>query len=848
MHERRICIHGHFYQPPRENAWLEAIERQDSALPYHDWNERVADECYGPNAHARILSEKGLIERIVNNYASISFNFGPTLLEWLQRKDQDVYRAILEADRLGQARFGGHGSAMAQAYNHAILPLCNARDRRTQVRWGVADFEHRFGRTPEGMWLPETAVCVPTLEELAAAGIKFTILEPRQAARVRRIGEKTWHDLAEGDLDPTMAYRCALPSGAAIALFFYDGPISRAIAFEGLLNKGENLYGRLRGAFDDRRDHAQLVHIATDGESYGHHHRHGEMALAYAIKLIEDDPSVKLANYGQFLELHPPTHEIQIRERTAWSCAHGLGRWERDCGCNSGAHPGWNQKWRAPLRKGLDDLRDALAPVFEGAVAGLLRDPWVARDAYIDVMLERSPTRLERFLAQQATRRLDPAERTRVLEGLEMQRHLQLMQASCGWFFDDIGGIETVQLLQYAARAVQLGQRLAQRDLAHRLAGRDFEQPLLATLEQAKSNDPAVGDGRRIWERQIAPARVDLAKVAAHHGVGMLFREYPKVANVYCYTVERLAAETREAGEARLVVGHVRVTSNIVQDSGEFGFAVLYFGGHNLTGGAHPWPGEAQHQAMRDGLIAAFERADLPEVIRCLDQSFEAATYSLRSLFKDDQHWVLERMLASTTSEIEEAYRQIHDRHVPLMRFMKDLGLPTPPAIQAAAEFALGSMLRAELEREEPDLARVGELLDQATEERVRLDAAGLEYPVRRSLEHLMGRFSHDPSNLGLLRRCLEMVALLDRFPFKVDLAQAQNFCYRVMENQHAQQWRRAKTDSTARQWVEAFQALGKALWVRVQAAETPAAKAKRQADGAMLARKAGQEDSRDSS
>ncbi|HEY2321618.1 MAG TPA: glycoside hydrolase, partial [Thermoanaerobaculia bacterium] len=323
---RFIAVHGHFYQPPRENPWLEAVETQDTAHPYHDWNERITFECYAPNASARILDDSDRILRIVNNYATMSFNFGPTLLSWLEVHAPETYAAIIDADRASRARFSGHGSAIAQAYNHIIMPLANARDRRTQVQWGIRDFEHRFGRKPEGMWLPETAVDTDTLEVLAAAGIRFTILEPGQAR--------------EAGIDPTMAYRCNLPSGRSIAIFFYDGPISRAVAFENLLARGEFLANRLAGAFDPSRTHDQLVNIATDGETYGHHHRYGDMALAYALHYIEERELATLTNYGEYLEKHPPVHEVEIRENTAWSCAHGVERWRSDCGCSTGGQAG----------------------------------------------------------------------------------------------------------------------------------------------------------------------------------------------------------------------------------------------------------------------------------------------------------------------------------------------------------------------------------------------------------------------------------------------------------------------------------------------------------------------------
>src|SRR3954470_9347917 len=422
MRIRFICIHGHFYQPPRENPWLEAVETQDSAHPYHDWNERITAECYGPNASSRILDARDRIVQIVNNYASISFNFGPTLLSWLEQREPDVYAAIIDADRVSRDRFGGHGSAMAQAYNHMILPLANERDKRTQVHWGAIDFERRFGRRPEGMWLPETAVDVDSLEALAEEGIAFTILEPHQALRWRKIGDDDWTEHA-GAIDPTMPYRCNLPSGRSIDLFFYDGPISRAVAFERLLGRGEDLAHRLLGAFEEGRTHPQLVNIATDGETYGHHHRNGDMALAYALDYINEQKLSRIANYGQFLAEVPPTHEVEIVENTAWSCSHGLGRWESDCGCSTGGE-GWNQQWRTPLRDALDWLRDECIAIFETRGSAMLRDPWDARDDYIDVVLDRSDGSLERFLAKHAR-----AESNTVtsLDLLEMQRNAMLM-------------------------------------------------------------------------------------------------------------------------------------------------------------------------------------------------------------------------------------------------------------------------------------------------------------------------------------------------------------------------------------------------------------------------------------
>src|ERR687897_141276 len=373
--ERYVCIHGHFYQPPRENAWLETVELQDSAYPYHDWNQRITAECYAPNSVARILDDQGRIVQLVNNYSRISFNFGPTLLQWLENNEPEVYEAILSADRLSMQKFAGHGSAIAQPYNHIILPLASQRDRRTQVLWGIGDFERRFKRRPEGIWLPETAVDLETLEILAEEGIRFTILAPHQASRVRRTGARLWQDVTGARIDPTRPYSQQLPSGKSIGLFFYDGPIARAVAFEGLLTRGDHFADRLIGAFSDQRSWPQLVHIATDGESYGHHHRFGDMALAYALNQIESKKLAQLTNYGEYLERHPPTQEVEIIEKSSWSCFHGIDRWWSNCGCNTGGHPNWDQEWRTPLRDALDWLRDSLSKPFETHAGKFLKDP-----------------------------------------------------------------------------------------------------------------------------------------------------------------------------------------------------------------------------------------------------------------------------------------------------------------------------------------------------------------------------------------------------------------------------------------------------------------------------------------
>lgn len=500
--ERYICIHGHFYQPPRENPWLEVVERQDSAYPYHDWNERITEECYASNATSRVLSEKKQIVKISNNYAKISFNFGPTLLSWLEEKFPSVYQAILQADKESSQRFEGHGNAIAQAYNHTILPLSNSRDKYTQIVWGIADFVQRFQRQPQGLWLPETAVDLESLAILADQGIKFTILAQHQAKRIRQLGSDAWHEIQHGQIDPTIPYLLKLPHDRSIAIFFYDGAVSQAVAFSVLLNKGETLAESLMKIFDEHRHHAQLAHIATDGETYGHHHPHGNMALAYALDHIETENLAKLTNYSQFLQKFPPPMEVEIIENSSWSCIHGIERWRSACGCHSGGKSDWHQQWRAPLRETFDWLRDQLIEVYQTYASPFFNDPWEARNAYIQVVLQRrSPKILQQFFNKTASRELTDMERQSALCLLEMQRHAMLMYTSCGWFFDELSGIETLQVIRYATRATQLAEKF--------LGKNTLEKTFSEKLAQAKSNLQTHGDGHELFEKIIKPCKLD---------------------------------------------------------------------------------------------------------------------------------------------------------------------------------------------------------------------------------------------------------------------------------------------------------------------------------------------------
>jgi (1->4)-alpha-D-glucan 1-alpha-D-glucosylmutase len=813
--ERYVCIHGHFYQPPRENPWLEAVELQDSAYPFHDWNDRITAECYAPNTVSRVLDSENRIITMVNNYSRMSFNFGPTLLAWMEVNSPETYQAILEADRASMQRFSGHGSALAQAHNHLILPLANRRDKYTQIIWGIRDFEHRFGRKPEGMWLPEAAVDVESLDIMAESGIAFTILAPHQADRVRALTDRSWVDASGGRIDPTMAYELRLPSGRSITIFFYDGPISRAVAFEGLLSNGERFANRLLSGFNDTRAWPQLVHIATDGETYGHHHKHGDMALAYATQYLEENHLARITNYGEYLEMYPPTHEVQIINDSSWSCVHGIERWRGDCGCNSGMRQGWQQAWRAPLRDAMNWLRDTLAPKYDEALRDLTGNPWAARNDYIDVILKRhSAEAQERFLSQHASRALSDDERIRVLKLLEMQRQTMLMFTSCGWFFDELSGIETVQIIQYAGRAIQLAKEVfGDNDLN----GHGIETGFLERIEKAKSNIPSHKDGRQIYDQFVKPAMVDLPKVGAHYAVSSLFQPYQEKAKVYCYEVATEDYRAFETGNTRLVIGRATVSSDITTERDHLSFAVLHFGDHSLESGVRQFVNEESYQVMVQEVTEAFARADLARAIRLLDKHFEEMTYSLKLLFRDEQRKILNTILESNLSEAEAAFRQVYEQRAPLMRFLTEQGVPIPQALHTAAEFVLNTNLRRVFADEEMDLERISLLLDEANSWHVTLDSAGLSHVLTRTLENMMSRFRRERSALPLLANLARAVNLARTLPFEVDLWKVQNTYYEMMQQDCSEFATNCDIDDgITTEWIEHFSALGRELGMHV--------------------------------
>jgi alpha-amylase/alpha-mannosidase (GH57 family) len=805
--KRYVCVHGHFYQPPRESPSLEAIEVQDSAYPYHDWNERVCAECYAPNSVSRITDDKQRVIDLVNNYAHISFNFGPTLLSWIEAKAPKVYTSIRQADKESQETFGGHGSAIAQAYNHTILPLANLRDKVTQVRWGIHDFEHRFGRKPEGMWLPETAVNVETLEVLAENGIRFTILAPRQARRVRRKGGRKWVDVSGDRVDPSRAYTVPLPSRRNISVFFYDGPISQAVAFERLLSDGQRFADRLMTGFTDARTWPQLVHIATDGESYGHHHRYGEMSLSYALHHIQANKLAELTNYGQFLEISPPDHLTEIIPDSSWSCVHGIERWRSNCGCNSGGHTNWNQAWRAPLRNALDWLRDSLATVYEEEAKALLKDPWAVRDDYIRVILDRSDESIDSFFDVHATHTLDRSKRVQALKLLEMQRHALLMYTSCGWFFDELSGMETVQVIHYAGRALRLAPNAI-----------ELEPSFIEYLRNAKSNLPEHGDGATIYENWVKPAHVDNEKLAGHFAISSLFENYEAKSTIYCYNVERDQYSVEADGKMRFGQGKATFCSEITRECAVFNFATLHLGEHNIIAGVRPSCPHDDDEAIRTRLSEVFSRADTAEIIRVFDETFQKHTFSLRSLFRDEQRKITDLILADSLASATAAYRAIYESQAPLIRFLNDLSIPVPSALKTAADIAINNQLRTALERPDLDHTQFKGYLKEAAASHIQLDVDTLEFVIRKRLQEEAERAAHHLDSPETVHKMREFIDLVTSLPFPVTLWDAQNVLYERLRQSLADTERNESgSDSSGKTLKDELLQLGERLNITVR-------------------------------
>ena len=762
-----LCIHGHFYQPPRENAWLETIEQQDSAAPYHDWNERICAECYAPNALARLLDGQQNLIQLTNNYSYISFNFGPTLLSWMEKKEPEVYQSILEADKLSRVRFGGHGSAIAQAYNHMILPLANDKDKETQIKWGIADFTHRFGRAPEALWLAETACDTPTLCALADAGMKFVILAPGQCARIRKIGEEKWQEVG-ASVDPKRAYQCNLPNGKSIALFFYDGPISQGIAFSDTLSSGEKFASRLLSTYNNSEE-AQLMHIATDGETYGHHQKFADMALAYCLKKVEETPDVELTVYGEFLEKYPPQYEAQIVENSSWSCCHGVERWRANCGCNSG-RPGWHQKWRGPLRAALDFVRDELIQTFQTVGTEYFKDPWAARNDYIDLMLDRSLDAQHRFFLKHATEKAWN-DRPGALMLLEMQKNALFMYTSCGWFFDEISGLETVQIMQYACRALELNRWMT---------GKDIEPAFIEKLALAPSNIKELKNGANVYERYVKPQTTPVEKIALEHIISLLADETANPNRAFCWEVLNFNPKKLLAKNARLWAGEITLKSTITVEEKTVRFAVFRQGAAVFTCAAQVADGR-DFSALLGELENLFNTQQYESLQERILQNF-SYTCLVSSMLNDVRRRVMESTFRKMDSQTDQQFSQLFQTQYPMVRALQLIGAPIPPTFLTVASFVLAEDLKAEMRAAEINIGALEELMED-------VKALGLTVPdsvnevVTERVSSLAFAFARNPSSTAAAMQLVELLNYADIFGFSPDIVKAQEFVFLGIEN-----------------------------------------------------------------
>ncbi len=771
-----LTIHGHFYQPPRENPWLEAIELQDSALPFHDWNERICKECYNPNSVSRIVDNRNRILDIVNNYEFMSFNFGPTLLSWMEEFAPLTYERIIKADIDSITKHSGHGNALAQVYNHMIMPLANEHDKDTQVKWGIKDFEYRFGRKPEGIWLAETAVDDATLKVLVDNGIKFTILSPYQALKMKKNTDKDWQDVSWGNIDPARSYKYTLkcdPS-KSIDLFFYDGAISRSVAFDELLKDGNKFIKRLKEGVSEVRDYPQLVNIATDGESYGHHTKFGDMALSYVLKIKAEDEGFKITNYAEYLEKYRSDYEVDIKQASSWSCFHGVGRWCEDCGCSTGGHPGWNQKWRRPLRDALDYLRDHLAKIFEQEGPKYFNDdPWNVRNKYIIVILDRSSTTIKKFQKENFKPDLSEEDKVKGMELLEIQRQAMLMYTSCGWFFSEISGIETVQIMKYAARAMQL---------ASRFSNENFEEKFLEILSNAKSNIPEFGTGKDIFERFVKPSVVSAKEIACLWAISSLYQDFEDEEDVYCYTVKRNFYQKVQKGTSTLLIGNIEIHSKVTLQKANLIFALMQYSGGDFHCAIKEYSSIDEFNELKSSLIKTFMLNPLTEIIRALDEKFGKEYFTLKDIFIEERKKILQILLKDQLEKFANTYKEMYDQGKGSIYHMQNLGLEIPNEFKISAGYALSHRYNDLLAQSdgfvEPSIIQqITDINFEAKKMNIEIDKTPSNKNFAKRIITNLNRLTKS-FELQQADAVVELFDIIEKLDLQIDISEAQNIYY----------------------------------------------------------------------
>ncbi len=750
-----VIVHGHFYQPPRENPWTGTVDREPSAAPFHDWNARVFRDAYRANAHARILDDQGYVLQVVNNYEMMSFNFGPTLLSWIEAHHPITYGRIIEADRKS-VRARGFGNALAQAFNHTILPLDDPRDRRSQIRWGLDDFEARFGRPAEGMWLPETAANDLVLSELARAGVRFTVLAPHQAARIRPLGTTQWSSAGQ-DLELDRPYRWLDPDGSGrhLDVFFFDAGRSKAVAFHRALDTSQG--------FAELFSPGRLRVLATDGESYGHHSVYGDRTLAHFFRAEGPRRGLSFTNFATVRHHRPATHEVQLApgpdgEGTAWSCSHGVGRWTRDCGCSTGGGPHAHQRWRAPLRAALENLRGQLHDAFGEMGGELFLDPWAARDDYQPVV-GKGPLAFEAWAEGRTRRKLSPEDAVRARRLLEMQRNALLMFTSCGWFFHDVSGIETAQILMYAGRAI---------DHAVDLGLASPEPAFVEALAEAPSYIPEQGTGADVYRRNMGRARVTPARAAAHLAIDGLVEEPPGAGEFAGFAFRVVPFEKRRSGIYAAAAAWMELVCEHTDARHQLGVAALHLGGIDVYG-------TVASNMSRDGFARAssavfedIEESSLPTLIRRMQDHFGTEEFQLSDLLPDHAEGLAQQAFGELLQRFGDAYAQLYQDHGRTLDMLQASGFELPKELRAAAEFTLQRRFQREIEAQaqsrDPrayqraiEIAREADAMGYTLDRRTSADV--FEGLLNRAVQEAMRQ--RDESSVSAVQDLVELVAQL---------------------------------------------------------------------------------------
>jgi len=783
-----LVIHGHFYQPPRENPWTDDIEHQPGAHPFPNWNERIHNECYRPNAFARIVDNYGRVEHIVNNYSLINFNFGATLLAWLERFHAPTYARIIEADRTSVRRRGGHGNAIAQGYHHAILPLSNERDRRTEIRWGLAEFRHRFGREPESLWLPETACNDATLGALIDEKLKYVILSPFQAERVRPVGSEVWLSVIDGQLDTGLPYRYTHRdgSGRSLAVFFYDGQLAKAIAFDGALASSHLLLDRFERSARSISSSGggasgRIIHVATDGESYGHHFKFGDRCLAYGLEVEAEARGFWVTNYGEFLAANEPEMEVEIKagaesEGTAWSCAHGVGRWARDCSCHASAPEGWNQKWREPLRDALNYVRDEAALAFAEQGGELFRDPWRTRNAYIELLIDPKRDHAT-FLTRQAGLGLNEPEQRRALTLLELQRSSLLMFTSCGWFFNDISGIETVQVMKYAARAM---------DFMGELGVPGPRAEFLERLEEAHSNIKKHGTGADIFRALVEPARVSPPRIAASLAISSLVDKSEQDGEIADHTFKLSDFRQEQHGRLALATGRLELETISTGKQLDFVIAAIHFGDVDFYCALKDFAGEADFIEATETLWSQFRTGSVPSLLRLMEEEFGQYDFGLEHLLPEGRQRIYEIVFGRMVGRFSEQYEYLYEENRRNIEMLQQAGFHLPEELRAAAEFTITRRLERELDNFEQNNDPVA--LREAL--RIAGEVARLGYrldhtSMRRKFENLIVgtvRAAINEPESDHHETALSLINLANKLSLQANLERAQEIVYEALQ------------------------------------------------------------------